>query len=198
MSRVADPPTLMCLIGPPAVGKTTVGRALCERTGFKLFHGHIVADALSPFFPFGTPHFQRLSQSWRRTFLEAAADAGLNVVTTVAWRFDVPEDGATIRSWLQPYIGAGRVLCVELRAPLQVLLERNRSPERRQQKNPYWVTDAYLEEGVAAHSYRSSSAFPFDVPHLAIETESLSAGAAASRIIDHFGLIVTEAFDPTD
>jgi len=56
-------PTLVCLIGPPAVGKMTVGQELCRRTGFKLFHGHVVADVLSPYFPFGTLPFVRLGQT---------------------------------------------------------------------------------------------------------------------------------------
>ena len=96
MSNDRQFPTLVCIIGSPAVGKTTVGQELCSLTGFKLFHGHIVADALTPFFPFGSPSLARLGGAWRRTFFEEAAHDGLNLVTTVAWRFDVPADGETI------------------------------------------------------------------------------------------------------
>jgi hypothetical protein len=32
------PPTLVCIFGPPAVGKMTVGQELVVRTGFRLFH----------------------------------------------------------------------------------------------------------------------------------------------------------------
>ena len=104
MSLAGQTPTLVCLIGPPAVGKMTVGQELCRRTGFKLFHGHVLADVLA--------------RTWRQMFFEEALEAGLSLVITVAWRFDVPEDEETIRSWLQPYIERGRVLCVELSAPL--------------------------------------------------------------------------------
>jgi len=34
---------LVIIFGPPAVGKMTVGRALAERTGFKLFHNHMTS-----------------------------------------------------------------------------------------------------------------------------------------------------------
>jgi cytidylate kinase len=181
-------PTLVCLFGPPAVGKTTVGQELCRRTGFQLFHGHVVADTLTPYFPFGTPSFARLSQSWRRAFFAEAAQAGLNVVTTAAWRFDVPGDAETIGSWLAPYVAGGRTYCVELVAPLAVRLARNRTEQRRQLKRAYWVTDAYLTENDAAHRYDSAGAFPLDVPHLRLETEHLSAAAAAQRIIARFKL----------
>jgi hypothetical protein len=188
MSVGAQVPTLVCLIGPPAVGKMTVGQALCRRTGFRLFHGHVVGDALSPYFPFGTPSFSRLVQTWRLTFLEEALLAGLDVVTTVAWRFDEPADAESIWDWLCPYAEGGRVLCAELVAPLEVRLERNRTENRRRHKNAYWVTDAYLRDIHAAHRYDSGGAFPFDLPHLRLETEHLSAEAAAQRIVGHFDL----------
>ncbi len=189
MSGDAHTPILVCLIGPPAVGKSTVGQELCRRTGLKLFHGHVVADALSPYFPFGTPSFRRLGQTWRRTFLEEAVRAGLDVVTTMAWRFNQPGDAESIGDWLRPYVdGGGRVLCVELVAPLEVRLARNRTEDRWRHKNPYWVTDEYIREGDAAHRYDSGGAFPFALPHLRLETAHLSAAAAARRIAARFDL----------
>ncbi len=188
MSGDSHPPTLVCIIGAPAVGKMTVGQALCRRTGYRLFHGHVVADALSPFFPFGTPSFGRLGHTWRRMFIEEAQAAGLNLVTTVAWRFDSPADADAIWSWLRPYVEGGRVICPELVAPLDVRRTRNRTENRHRYKNPYWVTDEYLRDMNAAHRYDSGGNLPFDVPHLRIETEHLPAAAAADRIIEHFDL----------
>jgi hypothetical protein len=188
MCAPAQLPTLVCLIGPPAVGKMTVGQALCHVTGFHLFHGHVVADVLSPFFPFGTASFSRLTQTWRRLFFEEALIAGLNVVTTVAWRFDQSADTETIESWLQPYIAGGRVLCVELVAPLEVRMERNRSEDRQRQKNPCWVTDEYLQATDETHRYDSGGTFSVDLPHLRLETEHLSAEATAHCIAEYFRL----------
>lgn len=196
MSSADQTPTLVCLIGPPAVGKMTVGQALCRRTGFKLFHGHVVADVLTPYFSFGTPPFVRLGSEWRRMFVEEARHAGLNLVMTVAWRFDVPGDADTIRSWLHPYSEGGRVLCVELQAPLDARLERNRTGNRRRHKNAYWVTDLYLQESHAAHRYDSGGAFPFDLPHLRLETEHLSAEDSAQHIVEHFGLPEDLSLEP--
>ena len=183
---------LIFIYGPPAVGKMTVGQEVCRRTGYTLFHGHVVGDVVAAYFPFGTPSFARLSQTWRRTFIEEAARAGMNLITTVAWRFDVPEDAETIASWLRPYTEAGRVLCVELVAPLEARLERNHSENRRRHKTASWVTDDYLRGINVAHRYDSGGDFPFDVPHLRLETEHLPAEAAADRIIGHFGLPVLD------
>lgn len=188
VSSAAQPPTLVCLIGPPAVGKMTVGQQLCRRTGFQLFHGHIIAAVLTPYFPFGTLAFVRLSGTWRRMLCEEARQAGLNLVMTVAWRFDVPADAETIATWLRPYIEGGRVLCVELQAPLVVRLERNHSENRRRHKNQSWVTDAYLHDIHAAHRYDSGGDFPLDLPYLRLETDQLSAEVTAERIAAYFAL----------
>ena len=176
----------------------TVGQELCRRTGYKLFHGHIVGDALSPYFPFGTPSFARLGQIWRRSFIEEAHRAGLNLVITVAWRFDLPGDAESIWSWLQPYLKNGRVVCPELVAPLDVRRERNRTENRHRHKNPYWVTDDYLREMNATHRYDSGGAFPFGLPHLRLETAHLSAEDAAQRIAEHFGLSWRDDAAPFD
>jgi hypothetical protein len=51
---------LVALFGPPAVGKTAVGRELAKLTGFMLYHGHMTMDVISEFFAFGTLSFMRL------------------------------------------------------------------------------------------------------------------------------------------
>jgi 2-phosphoglycerate kinase len=60
MTRETLPPTLVFIVGPPAVGKMTVGFALAERTGLRLFHNHQTIELALNFFEFGTPPFGRL------------------------------------------------------------------------------------------------------------------------------------------
>jgi len=176
------PPTLINLFGPSAVGKMTVGQELCRRTGYKLFHGHVVIDVL-------TPYFVRLARTWRRMFFEEALQAGLNLVLTTSWRFDVPADAETIWSWLQPYAeGGGRVLCVELLAPLEVRLQRNRTENRRRNKDVSWATDAYLTDITDRYRYDSGGAIPFDLPFLRLETEHLTVQETVDRICARFDL----------
>lgn len=61
------------LHGKAACGKLTVGRALAARTGYPLFHNHLIVDAVSAVFPFGSEAFVALRQRfWLDMFSEAA------------------------------------------------------------------------------------------------------------------------------
>jgi len=108
----------------------------------------------------------------------------------------MPDDTATIQTWFAPYIAVGRVLCVELAAPLTVRLERNRSESRQRLKNAYWVTDSYLVEMNASHRYDSGGVLPLDLPHLRVETEHVDAEETARRIMAHYGLPSTTNHEP--
>jgi cytidylate kinase len=70
---------LLFLHGAAAAGKLTVGRALAARLNYGVFHNHLVVDALTAVFPFGTSSFVKLREEfWLATFAEAAAaDASL-------------------------------------------------------------------------------------------------------------------------
>jgi ATP-dependent Lon protease len=48
-------PTLLFVLGPPAVGKMTVGNAIAEITGLKLFHNHLTIEPVLRLFEFGSP-----------------------------------------------------------------------------------------------------------------------------------------------
>ncbi|MET0974272.1 MAG: hypothetical protein ABWX82_01220 [Leifsonia sp.] len=64
---------LVFIHGPAAAGKLTTARALADATGFAVFHNHLVVDALLEVFPFGSPEFCDLRESfWLQTFSAAA------------------------------------------------------------------------------------------------------------------------------
>ena len=56
---------LMVLLGPPAVGKMTVGQALQKLTDYKLFYNHLSLELVNQFFDFGTPNFSNLDRQIR-------------------------------------------------------------------------------------------------------------------------------------
>jgi hypothetical protein len=73
-------PSLLLLFGPPAVGKTTVGQAIEQLTGFRLFHLHQIVDLVTTYFPYSeSPEsaYRRLVVSYRTRFFEEAARSGL-------------------------------------------------------------------------------------------------------------------------
>jgi hypothetical protein len=85
--------TLLFVIGPPAVGKMTVGQQIATRTGLRLFHNHLAIEPVLRFFPFGSPPFGRLVDGFRRGIMEEVAASDLpGLIFTYVWAFDLPED----------------------------------------------------------------------------------------------------------
>jgi hypothetical protein len=75
---------LLFLYGPPASGKLTIGRLVAERKKIPLFHNHLVVDAVSSVFPFGSEAFVHLRESFWLQTIDAAARAGRSLIFTFA------------------------------------------------------------------------------------------------------------------
>jgi hypothetical protein len=110
---------LVFLHGPPAVGKLTVARALAARTGLKLFHNHLVLDAVTAVFDFRSPGFIELREKVWLDVFGAAAREGVSLIFTF-----VPETTlAADFPWrvIERVEGhGGRVRFVALTCPLDV------------------------------------------------------------------------------
>ncbi len=173
--------TFVFLYGPPAVGKLTVAELLAERTGFRLAHNHLVIDAVTPLFPFGTEPFFDLVARFRSDRFEAAAREGLDLVLTYGY---TPADEAAVRGCLEIVREhGGRLLFVQLVASRETLLERVVLPSRRDHGK---LDDAAsLEEVLTQWDF--SQPVPFE-PNLRIDTDTLNPTEAAERIISHYGL----------
>jgi hypothetical protein len=99
MNAAAPAPMLVFIVGPPAVGKMTVGHALAERSGLRLFHNHHTIDLVLRFFEYGTPPFQRLVGEFRRRIFEEVAASDLpGLIFTYVWAFDDPRDAAAVEA----------------------------------------------------------------------------------------------------
>jgi hypothetical protein len=134
---------LLFVFGPPAVGKMTVGRAIADASDFRLFHNHHVLEPLLDVFDYGTPPFNRLLEEFRLRVLEEAARSGTDLVYTLVWGLDLPEDAAYLRRHLRPFVESGqRIAFVELYAGLDTRLARNRTPcrlaEKRSKRDVEW------------------------------------------------------------
>jgi hypothetical protein len=109
---------LVIVFGPAAVGKMTVGHALCELTGFKLFHNHATIEPVLGIFSFGSAPFGRLVSEFRRRVIEEAACSDLpGLVFTYVWSLDDAGDTDIVASYIRIVEQAGgRVRFVELYA----------------------------------------------------------------------------------
>ena len=185
---------LAVLFGPPAVGKTTVGRAVCARSDFRLFHNHHTIEPLLEIFGFGTPPFVVLNGEFRRRVIEEAAASGTRLIFTLVWNVEEQEDADEVRRLVSPYIDVGlRVSFVELYADLATRLERNRGEERisdkRSKRDLAW-SEAHVRELDAAYvmNTRPGHPTPADVllagfAHLRLDNTHLSPEAAAAEIV---------------
>ena len=77
---------LVVLAGLPGVGKLTVGRALADVTGYRLFHNHLTVDLALSLFKFGSQPFVELREEIWLAAIERAFGAKLKgVVFTLAF-----------------------------------------------------------------------------------------------------------------
>jgi hypothetical protein len=75
---------LIFLYGPPASGKLTIAHEVAARTGISVFHNHLIVDAVASVFPFGTPTFVMLRDSFWLTVIREAAREERSVLFTFA------------------------------------------------------------------------------------------------------------------
>ena len=184
---------LVMLVGPPAVGKMTVGLAVAARTGLRLFHNHHTIDLALRFFPYGSPPFQRIVGEFRRRIMEEVAASDLpGLIFTYVWAFDDPRDEAAVEAWAGIFRArGGRVVFAELEATQEERLRRNET-ELRLAEKPFKRDLAASRDRLLADDarYRLGSRGEFDHRDdwFRVETTALEAGEVAERIMERFGL----------
>jgi hypothetical protein len=120
---------LIFIYGPPASGKLSVARELSARTGFALFHNHLVVDAVAAVFPFGSEPFARLrEQFWMAMFCEAAAADRSMIFTYTPEMTVAPGFPNRVRGAIEA--GGGHVHFIRLTAAWDELERRIDAPGR--------------------------------------------------------------------
>lgn len=114
---------LVFLYGQVASGKLTVARALAERTGFALFHNHLIVDAVAAVFPFGSSEFVRLREQFWLETIEAAAANSTSLIFTFAPEPTVTPDFPERVSKIVEQV-SGRITFVALTVPPEVQSQR--------------------------------------------------------------------------
>ena len=195
-------PMLVMLVGPPAVGKMTVGHALAARTGLRLFHNHQTIDLVLRFFPFGTPPFQRLNGEFRRRIFEEVAASDLpGLIFTFVWAFDDPRDHAAVEAWSEIFRArGGRVVFAELDATQEERIRRNETEFRlaeKPSKRDLAASRARLLSDDAQYQLNSGGRFDDRADWFRIETTHSSPEDAAEQIVSRFALPRMSSVPPT-
>lgn len=121
---------LIILCGPPGVGKFSVARELASRTGYRLFHNHLVVDLLESLFEFGSTRFIELRERlWRDLLIQAAEDQVQGAVFTFAFDKTLSPSfpGSLLEACRKHEIA---VSLVELTCTQQALEQRLVQPDR--------------------------------------------------------------------
>lgn len=174
-------PKLLILFGPPAVGKTTVGKILEQKSDFKLFHNHMVMDGIMHLFGVGTPSEDKLSRIIRESVIREAAECKMNLIFTYVWNFGKEKGMTNIDFYKNLYDSAnGGVFFVELSAPLQVRATRAGDPNRNLEKKHAPGTERVLS---LEESLNFNSPQPFFYPnYIKIDTENKTPDAIAEEV----------------
>lgn len=189
---------LVCITGPPAVGKMTVGRAVCDLTGFRLFHNHMSIEPLLGVYDFGTPSFNRINAMIRREVIAQSVVADLpGLVFTFAIDLDHPGDLEQLHELIEPVQAAGApVDLVELHAPQEVRLAReggaDRMDHKRSKRDVDWARSHVLDlESRARFNTDPARDGERLLPghrHLRLDNEHGDARATAERIVTELAL----------
>lgn len=185
--------TLLFIVGPPAVGKMTVGAAIADRTGLRLFHNHMAIEPVLRFFPGGSAPFGRLVSQFRNSIIEEVAASDLpGLIFTYVWAFDEPEDAEAVRGFAEPFTSrGGRVLYLELEATQAERLNRNTGASRLAEKPSKRDLDfarRNLLEMDAGYQLNSSAPIAGPADYLRLDNTRLSPAAVADAAITHFAL----------
>jgi hypothetical protein len=173
---------LIFIHGPVASGKLTVARELARLTGFGLFHNHLIVDALTPVFAFGSEPFTVLrEQIWLSVFNEAARHDVSLIFTFAPERTVRTSFVQAVRDGVES--AGGEVLFVGLTCPFDEIERRVQDPSRAEfgkLQSPDVLRDL---AGAGALSYAAQIPSP-----LTIDTSVTRPSEAAERICAFFGL----------
>lgn len=182
---------MKCIVifGPSAVGKTTVGRELASRIGFRLFHNHMVIELVHNFFTWTDNEFWRLVGDIRARIFQEIRDSKIaGVVFTYVWALDQDEDHDELMRYIAALgVTLESVFFVELAAEQKERLVRNRHPLRLAEKRTKQNTqesEKFLLDSEMKYKLNSNGDFRYPNQHIKLETTEISAADAADKVYD--------------
>lgn len=178
---------LLFIFGPPASGKTTVGREVMRRTGYSFFFNHVTVPAARAIFPKRhAPQYEEayhdLLKDLRIAGIKAAVRSNLDTIFTLAYSGSV--DDTFVRHIIDIVTkDGGQVDFIQLQAPNETLYQRVSDTSRTLLGKV--DSQNHLKELLSSRDLHAS--MPIDTV-LKINTTLSSPEESAATIIRAFGL----------
>lgn len=182
------------IAGPQAVGKMTVGKAIMEKTGLRLFHNHMTIEPVLRLFPYNTKEAQYLIKHFREEIFKAMVNSDQKgMIFTYMWAFNLQSEYDYVDSVIELFEAHGATTyIVELESDLETRLERNKTPYRLEEKPTKRNIDWSEKEILASLDKFRLNSNPGEIKHqnyFRLNNTDLSPEEAADRIIDYFNLL---------
>jgi len=171
----------------------TIGRAIAEKTGYKLLHNHMTIDLLLNIFEHGSPQFWKLDQLFRFSIMEEVAKSKLpGFIFTFLWGFNSKDDEEYIQKIEKIFANEGaETVFLELECPLEERKKRNKTPLRLEHKPSKRDTE-HSEKMMVKHDkeyrFNSQEGEFKGRKHLKVNNENLRPEEVADKAIKNFNL----------
>ncbi len=169
------------LYGPPAAGKLTVARCLASQYGLKVLDNTLTIEVALRLFDFGTKPFFELVERLRCELVDAAAGAGIDIVSTFVYAHPVDRDYVD-RIVEITERGGGTMTFVQLKPPGAVLEQRAVEPSRATMAK--FRDPAKLRQVLADYDLDT----PIHPDDLSIDNSDIPPEEVATTIAAHAGL----------
>mgnify|MGYP005990502583 CR=1 FL=1 len=169
------------IYGPPAAGKLTVAKALCEITGYKLFHNHLTYDTTYSLFgdDVYSKAFKECCEKLRLTAIKEAIKYDINIIFTMVYDHQNDKNFVEKLSSIVNNAG-GTVHFICLKPSLNTIQKRVTENNRK-----VFQKVASLDElEVFTKHYDIYSSIP-NVTSLIIDNSDLKPKDVAKQIVDN-------------
>lgn len=182
---------LVIIFGPAAVGKMSVGLELSKLLDYKLFHNHVIIDALYDYYTFADEQLMRLTSEFRgRLFEEFGKSNFKGVIFTYVWALDQKDDDKDILNYIRLMnVEMKDVFFVELEADQKIRLERNKSEFRlsvKKSKRNLSESENFIFESEKLYKLNSNGDFKFADQYIKINNNNKTPAEVAEIIKDEF------------
>ena len=125
------------IVGPPAVGKMTIGKTIADQMNYVLFHNHLSIELSIQLFDWGTPEFKKINEGIRKLVFETVAQSkDVNgIIFTLVMAFELDDDWNYIKKITKTFdASVWNFQVLELESNLDIRLDRNKTAFRLSQK----------------------------------------------------------------